>query len=168
MRTLTVFFATAYLLLADGGSVLLYRESPPFIVTVFASPTPARAGVIDLSVLLQATDTLDPVLDADVRFLLSNGADRIQARASHREAQNKMLYAASVLLDHPGRWQYTVSIAPARGSLPPAIATGTIAVAEGEPKLEAYRIYVAFPFACLAVYAVHQRLRWAGRKASGV
>jgi hypothetical protein len=159
MRVLVLFLVSTCSLLADGGAVLLQREMPPFVVTVFASPTPPRAGMIDLSVLFQTVATLEPVLDADVKLLLTSGEDRLETRATHDGAQNKVMYAAPVLLDHPGNWRFTVTVRP-RGSTPVVEAMGVLAIAEREPKLEAYWGYLALPFVCLAVYAVHQRLRW--------
>ena len=49
-----LFLVTSARLQADGGTVLLHKESPPFVVTVFASPNPPRAGACDISVLVQA------------------------------------------------------------------------------------------------------------------
>ena len=152
MRTPVLLLAIASVALGDGGMVLLHREAAPFVVTVFASPTPPRAGMIDLSVLLQTNETLDPVLDADVQFALENGESKIQAQATHDQAQNKMLYAASVRLDHSGEWRYSVIVRNA------IAVDGVIAVSPEEPRLAAYAGYLALPFVCLAIFALHQRL----------
>ena len=62
MRAIVLRLAATALLFADGGIVLLHRNAPPYVVTVFASPNPPRAGMIDMSVLVRSGDTLDPVL----------------------------------------------------------------------------------------------------------
>jgi hypothetical protein len=49
-------------LFADGGTVLSRQESGPFVITVFAAPVPIRAGPIDVTVLVQRRDSLEPVL----------------------------------------------------------------------------------------------------------
>lgn len=157
MRLPLLLLAAVSLLRADGGAVLLHQEAGPWIVTVFLSPAPPRAGSLDLSVLLQRTGSTDPVLDAPVQLRLTHGDSAILAPATHARAQNKMLYAATVPLDEPGDWRYSVTI----GSQPSVTVSGSMAVAPREPKLEAYSGYLAFPFVCLAVFALHQRLRYA-------
>ena len=163
MRRLLLLFTAASLLMADGGVVLLHQEIPPLAITVFAAPVPPRAGIVDLSVLLQTVETLDSVLDADVQLTLTNGADRIQTRATHDQTQNKMLYAASVRLENPGDWRYTVAVRTPRDGSPMSVS-GVISVAAAEPKWTAYAAYLALPFICLAIFALHQWLRWGRNK----
>ncbi len=152
--------ATSAPLLADGGMLLLHKESSPFVITVFASPTPPRAGVIDLTVLVQASETLQPVLDADVHLEFTKSGSQIQVRATRdHTTQNKLLYAASVHLDNPGEWLYTVSVRAIRSAAAPVAISGAIAVAAEQPKLAAYWSYLALPFLGLAIFALHQRLR---------
>jgi hypothetical protein len=148
-----LLLATSARLLADGGMVLMHQQTPPFAITVFASPTPPRAGLLDLSVLLQSSETLEPVLDADVNIELTKNGSRVQARATRDHAQNKLLYAASVQLGDPGEWRYTVSV---RTATAPVTFTGVIAVATEQPKLAAYWSYLVLPFLCLAIFALHQ------------
>jgi hypothetical protein len=151
MRTLLLLLATAAFLFADGGIVLLHQDAQQFVVTVFASPNPPRAGMVDISILVQTADALDPVLDTDVRLTLTNGTSQIHARATHQQAQNKMLYAASLPLDQAGDWSYTVTIHGIS-------VNGVIAVAPQMPKPAAYAGYLALPFVCLAIFALHQWL----------
>lgn len=151
MRAFALLLMGTGLLLADGGIVLLHRDAGPYVVTVFASPNPPRSGTIDMSVLVQMSETLDPVLDAAVPIALTNGSSEIHALATHAQAQNKMLYAASVLLERPGDWRYTVTI---DGSS----VAGVIAIAPEMPKAAAYAGYLALPFFCLAILALHQWL----------
>ncbi len=164
MRTLGLIIAlimTAAGLMADGGTVLLHQEAEPYIVTVFASPSQVRAGgTVDLSVLVQIKETLEPALDVNVDVTLIHGSSRIQTRATREQTQNKLLSAVSVVLPQPGDWSYEISIRNAR-------LTGTMTVAGPEPRLEAYAGYLAFPFICLAVLALHQWLRISGRKHPG-
>jgi hypothetical protein len=159
-----LLLATSARLLADGGMVLLHQQSPPFVITVFASPTPPRVGAIDLSVLLQASETLEPVLDAEVQIELSKSGSQIQVRATRDQTQNKLLYAASLHLDDPGAWRYTVSVRSAGRTSKPITISGNIAVAAEQPKLAAFGSYLALPFLCLAIFALHQWLRWRKRK----
>jgi hypothetical protein len=151
-----LLLASSARLLADGGMVLLHKEGPPFAITVFVSPAPPRTGVVDLSILIQANETLDPVLDADVDLILTRNESEMHVRATRDQAQNKLLYAASVHLDDPGEWTFTASVRT------PSLqdkAAGAIKLAAGQPeKIQAYRAYFALPFVWLALFAIHQRL----------
>jgi hypothetical protein len=165
MRLVWLILAASGRLFADGGMVVLHQEHSPFVITVFASPTPPSAGEIDLSVLVQTADTLEPVLDANVQFELVEGMSRIQVRATREQAQDKLLYAASVLVNDAGEWQYTVSVRSARSGPAPIKVSGVMVVEARKPKLVTYWAYLAFPFLCLTVFALHQRLRFGKRLA---
>jgi len=145
---------------ADGGTVLMHTQSPPFIVTVFASPTPPRVGDTDLSVLVQSSETLEPVLDADVRFKFVSSRSQMQVRATRSQAHNKLLYAAAVQLNDPGQWHYSVSIGTGNSTSRPVTVSGAVAVAPALPKLAAYWGYLMLPFLSLGILALHQRLRF--------
>ena len=157
MRFLTLLiFAIPANLLADGGAVILHKEVAAYTITVFASPVPPRAGMIDLSVLIQSNESLDPELDADVSFDLSKGSANIHVPASRGQAQNKLLYAAAAHLHDSGDWHLTATVTRARKSV---TASGILAVGAEPPKLAAYRGYIALPFLCLAIFLLHQWLR---------
>jgi hypothetical protein len=163
-RNLACLFLLAPLLLADGGSVLMRTEKPPYVVTVFASPTPPRVGAIDLSVLVQSGESLDPVLDADVRVRFSRNGSETQAVAIHDQAQNKLLYATTVDLPESGEWHYDVTIGGQRDTAP-IIVPGVIRVMPSQPGLSSYWIYLTLPFFCLLIFSLHQWLRF-GRQSS--
>jgi hypothetical protein len=142
---------------ADGGVVLLHREAPPLVVTVFEAPAPGPAGGVDLSLLVQTSATLDAVLDARVDFMLSKGATRVHAQATHDRTQNRMLYAATLPVS-AGNWHYTATVqTPAAGS--PVSVSGVISAAGPERKSTEYAGYLALPFIVLALFALHQRLK---------
>jgi len=82
-RVVILAALAARMLLADGGAVVLRQTSGPFVVTAFLAPG-------DLSVLVQDAKSLDPILDADVTIAF----DGAPLRATHGQAQNKLLYAA--------------------------------------------------------------------------
>src|SRR5262249_9718887 len=52
--------------LADGGSVLLSQKTGDYRITVFGSPSPFRAGPVDISVLVQDAITGQPLPQARV------------------------------------------------------------------------------------------------------
>jgi len=146
-------------LFADGGAVVLHKESAPFVVTIFASPAPARAGIVDLSFLVQSSGTLAAALDADVELELSNSRSQVRVRATHEQARNKLFYSASVNLGEPGEWRYRASIRTARVATP-VLIEDQIAIGSAQPKLASYGLYLALPFLWLALFALHQLLRW--------
>jgi len=158
-RLAWLLLVTSTYLNADGGMVLLHKEAAPFVNTVFASPSPPHASTVDMSVLVESSETLEAILDADVQFEFTKSGSQVRVRATRDQSQNKLLYAASVRLEDPGDWSYTVAV---RVSSAPIKVTGTMEVAAEQPKLEAYWSYLALPFLCLAIFALHQWLR--GRK----
>ena len=121
--------ASSALARADGGSVQLQSAAGPFQVTVFSEPGVIRAGLVDLSVLVQASPHGEPVLDADVTLGLSpldntragqqpawtppaciNDVDRelTRIRANPSQGPNRLLYSSLVRIPARGRWQLSV------------------------------------------------------------
>src|SRR5258705_2791609 len=92
---------------ADGGAVQMRKETGDLVITVFTSPAPLSVGPVDMSLLLQNRNGLEPVLDANVSLVLRSGASSIEVRArpTREQAQNKLLYAAAVTLPESGQWQ---------------------------------------------------------------
>lgn len=127
------------------------------VITVFAAPVPLRAGPIDLTVMVQTRDALQPVLDADVSIRL-DGASQIVAPASRSKAQNKLLYAATLDLPQSGAWKYTVSVKSAAGQ---AAISGGFQADQPAPPLASYAFYLAIPPMLIAIFALHQ---WLSRR----
>ena len=135
-------------LFADGGAVQLQRQSGSFLVTVFASPVPARVGPVDISVLVQDRASLNPVLNA----IVSVQIDDATIPATHAQAQNKLLYAATVKAKSPGPLHYSVSVL--HESL-----EDTLQVDPPAANLEAYWPYLALPPLAAALFIAHQLLK---------
>lgn len=141
--------------LADGGTVIARSDGGGLLITVFASAL--RTGVVDLSVMLQNHDGLDPVLDANVELTLTSPDGREMTIAATRaQAQNKLLYATPVTLDHGGRWSFSMLVTrtgftrSASGSFD-VTASGALA----------YWKYLAIPPVFLLVFTAHQ---WLSRR----
>ncbi len=152
---ITLLLTTATRLSSDGGAVILHRENGPFAITVFASPTPARAGIIDLSVLLQSSDSRQSILDGTVEVEFSQGGQIVRAAATHSQAQNKLLYAVPIRLNKPGEWNYKMTI---RKSTQTTEVADVIRLASEPTRFAEHAGLLAFPFVCLAVLALHQWL----------
>ncbi len=69
-KSIAIALAAAWIVLgaatsvawADGGAVRFLERRGDRLVTVFTSPTPLRAGPVDVSVLLQRADHLPAVV----------------------------------------------------------------------------------------------------------
>ena len=151
---MTLAQATAF---ADGGTVQLRKEAGALVITVFSSPAPLSAGLVDISLLVQNRSGLEPVLDANVSLLLRADASgtEIQARPTREQAQNKLLYAAPVTLAESGRWQLAITILR-NGER--TEATGAIDVASAPEMAASYWSYIAFPPLAIVVFAVREWL----------
>src|SRR5438045_2953280 len=81
---------------ADGGTVRLRERAGAYQITIFTSPTPFRAGTVDLSVLVQDAATGECVPEARVHLGLrarANG-DVLEYPAAPEAATNKLFHAA--------------------------------------------------------------------------
>ncbi len=151
---ITLAQATAF---ADGGTVQLRKEAGALVITVFGSPAPLSAGPVDISLLVQNRNGLEPVLDANVSLLLRADASgtEIQARPTREQAQNKLLYAAPVTLAESGKWQLAITILR-NGER--TEATGAIDVSSAPEMAASYWSYIAFPPLVIVVFVVREWL----------
>ena len=157
-RAAILLLALTPALLADGGAIQSRQEAGPFVITVFTSPAPLRAGPVDMSVLVQNRDTLETVLDAAVSVHLQRADSEITAPATRAQAQNKLLYAANIDLAEPGEWQYSVAVIHGGSH---AIASGRMMAAPAGTKPASYWTYFVFPPLCIVLFGIHQ---WLGRR----
>src|SRR5262249_11263998 len=102
---------------ADGGSVLLSEKKSDYRITVFSSPSPLRAGPVDISVLVQDVLTGQPVGHAQVAVrMIQIGQPPLEYPATQDVATNKLLYAAQFELPAAGRWELEVQVEGLQGS----------------------------------------------------
>jgi hypothetical protein len=146
--------ATAW---ADGGTVQLRQEAGDLVITVFASPGPLSVGPVDISLLLQNRDGLEPVLDAKVSLVLreDDSTLELQAQPTREQARNKLLYAAPVTLSNPGKWHIAVRVLE-NGT--ETDAAGILEVAAAPDKAASYAGYIAFPPVMIGLFIVRQWL----------
>jgi hypothetical protein len=110
--TISLSLVCAAPVLADGGQVQFSQIVAPYRVTVFTSPTPLRPGPVDISVLLQRSDTEEVVHDAVIDFeLRSVEAQRVvRARATRANSTNRLLQSAALTIPSAGRWHVTARV----------------------------------------------------------
>jgi len=140
----------------DGGRMRLRQTSGPFALTVFTAPEPLAVGPADVSVLVQDAATGDVVLDADVevRVRAPRGEAFLERRTSR--GRNRLLRAASVDFDAPGRWDYEVLVRTASAS---GEIRGTLDIAPAVA-----RWHTAWPFLAAPPIAVALFLAGASRR----
>lgn len=156
-RLLVLTCALAVGLGADGGTLQVRQTSGPFVLSVFTSPAVLRAGNVDFSVLVQESDRLDPVLGADVEVRSENGEGIIVSKtATHGNAQNKLLYAASLNLSRPGEWIFSVR---ARQQALTAEVSGKLYAGPREPRFLAHLPQLVFVPALVLLFVLHQFLK---------
>lgn len=149
-------FILPHLLLADGGAVLFQRHTGPFVVTLFSASAPLRSGPADISVLLLSAVDNQPVLDATVTLTLTTEGKQLTISATHAEATNRLLYAATPDLATSGKWQATILI-DRQGTHAEAI--GALDVLPGPPPFLYYWPYFAIVPLMIVLFLVHQRLK---------
>jgi hypothetical protein len=146
--------ATAF---ADGGTVQLRQEAGGLVITVFTSPSPLSVGPVDISLLLQNQDGLEPVLDAKVSLVLldDDWGIEFQARPTREQARNKLLYAAPLMFSQPGKWQIVVKVLRNGNETD---TTGFLEVAPAPGKTASYAGYIAFPPVMIGLFMLRERL----------
>jgi hypothetical protein len=149
LKLAALFLVTAALLSADGGSVLLRKQSGSFVITVFGTP---RVGLTDFSVLVQNADTRAPVLDAEVDIRIAHNIKF----ATHEAAIDKLLYAALIKLPQAGKSHLEVSVT-FHGQT--TIIEGDVDVAPATPPWIAYWPYFAIVPAAILLFALNQWLK---------
>jgi hypothetical protein len=146
--------------LADGGTVILHKNAGDFDVTVFSKSEAVRAGVNDLSVMVQRADHSE-VMDANVLLHLettqTDGAiARLTAIATHAKATNKLLYASSVNIPSSGKWKLEADVTSQGHN---GVANGEIDVLPPQPPVANYWPYVAMVPALGVAFLINRKLR---------
>lgn len=142
---------------ADGGAVQFMKSAGPFVITVFTTPSPLRAGPVDISLMIQSRENQQPVLDCLAQVQLSkDGATSIRSEATHQAAQNKLFYAAQVNIPESGLWELEASVRRGDDSVKVA---GPITVAPSNPVLLVYWRSLVLPPLFISLFALNQWLK---------
>jgi hypothetical protein len=138
--------------------VRLSERQGEYRITVFTTPTPFRAGPVDVSVLLQDTRTGQPVPQARVT-IRAVPRDRSSEPPLHlattEAATNKLFRAAVFEIPQPGWWEIEVAIEGERG---PARARFEVEAAEAAPHLLDLWPWLSWPALVILLFSVHQVL----------
>lgn len=143
---------------ADGGTLRLSERQGSYRISVFTSPTPWRAGPVDVSVLVQDAATGDPLTDVAVTITLSSldqpGTSFVQ-RATAGPATNRLLQAAEFDLPNAGRWRIDVAVEG-----PQRTGVSRFELEAGEPLPSWLRLapWIGWPALVIMLFMVHQFL----------
>ncbi len=153
----TLILCPASLAIADGGAIRLRERAGNYQITVFTSPTPFRAGPVDVSVLVQdaASGDLAPESQVTIR-LIGQGADQtLEYQATTNSATNKLFKAAVFRLPAAGRWDVEVVVDGPRGL---ASVRFDVDAAEELPRWLEMWPWFTWPAFVVALFSIHQVL----------
>jgi len=159
VKVLMSVVLTALAAQADGGAVCLHEASGPFLVTVFVSPYPLRAGPADISVLVQDRKTSEVFLDPTIKLAihpLSAKGSHLLAHARRELATNRLLQSARFDLPAPGWWVLNISVSRGREE---AVLSTTLQVAPGTSRIAVVWPLLLFPPLAIGLFAIHQVLK---------
>lgn len=126
-------------------------------VTVFTSPTPLRAGPVDVSVLVQDDSTGEwvPEARALVRLTARGSGQSLEYAARTEAATNKLLRAAVFELPGPGWWDVDVVVNGPKGSAQSRFA---VEVSAPAPRWLELWPWFGWPVLAVAVFGLYRAL----------
>lgn len=142
----------------DGGTVRVSERVGPYLVSVFTSPTPWRAGPVDVSVFVQDADNRALVREGTVTvkaWLRDRPGDAITYPATAEAATNQLFRAAVFDLPEPGWWDVEVSVEGPKG---PAVVRFAAEAGGPLPAVPDLAAWIGWPAAVVAAFVVHRAL----------
>jgi hypothetical protein len=157
----SAMFLVPSLAAADGGALRLSEQKDGYRIAAFTTPTPLRAGPVDISVLVQDAATGEPEASAKLSIKVQRHDNRGTALvqpATTEAATNKLYYAAAFNLPEAGWYSVEVSIA---GTLGETQTRFDVEAAEPLPAGLDMLPWMSWPVLAIAIFLVHQFLvRW--------
>jgi hypothetical protein len=151
------FLSLCSRLRADGGIVRAHEQAGSYRVTVFASPTPLRVGLVDFTVLVQdaATGECVPQARATLRLTARKTGAFLEHPATADAATNKLYLTAVLELPEPGWWEVDIAIEGAQG---PARVRFGVQADEVLPRWQELWPWFAWPALIVLIFSVHRAL----------
>lgn len=153
-----VLLASPSLLWADGGAVRLSARKGSWQITVFTSPTPVRAGPVDVSVFVQDAATGEPIAAANVAVRVTPRGrpnEAMRQEATRDKAINKLFQDAIFEFSESGWWDVLVLIDGLGASVELSFE---LEAAEPLPRLAELTPWIAWPLAAIVLFLVHRGL----------
>lgn len=140
----------------DGGTLRISQKIDNRQISVFTSPTPPYAGLVDVSVLVQDAATSRVLLDVPVRVRARNGSMKtLETPATREAATNKLMEAALLDLPQPGMWSIEVFVADQQEPL-----QFELTVEEPPPAWRELILWICWPFAAIALFVLLHWRNW--------
>jgi hypothetical protein len=143
---------------ADGGAVRYSQRHDDRLITVFTDPTPLRAGIVDISVLIQDANSGKPLPDVPVivsAYPLHDQETRISSPATTEAATNKLLRAVQLNFSESGPWRIEVTVDDVGQRSPIAFE---VDVAEARPPWIQTSLWIGWPLVAIGIFFIHQFL----------
>jgi hypothetical protein len=146
---------------ADGGALRMSEQKDGYRISAFTTPTPVRAGPVDISVLVQEVATGEPAsgVEVSIKAQKHDGhCSEICHPATTQAATNKLYFAATFDLPEPGWYSVDVSLIGAKGE---THAGFDLEAAEPLPPGLTLLPWVGWPFLTISLFFIHQLLvKW--------
>jgi hypothetical protein len=151
------FLCSSSRLRADGGTVRAHEQAGAYRVTVFTSPTPLRAGLVDFTVLVQdaASGECVPQARATLRLTARKTGGFLEHPATAEAATNKLYLAAVLELPDPGWWDVDIAIQGPQG---PARVRFGVQADDALPRWQELWPWFAWPALVVLIFIVQRAL----------
>jgi len=152
-----LIFHPSSLARADGGAMRLRQRAGGYQVAVFTSPTPFRAGPVDVSVLVQDAATGECVPEAQVTVYLNapGAGGTMECPATTQAATNRLFHAAVFELPGPGRWDVGIAVEGPHG---PALLRFEVEADGPAPRWLELWPWFTWPALVVVLFGLHQVL----------
>jgi hypothetical protein len=143
---------------ADGGAVRLSERRGDYRITVFTSPTPPRAGPVDVSVFVQDAASGEPVAEARITVRATprdHPGEEICHPATTEAATNKLFQATVFDLPESGWWDVAILV---EGLREPIEVHFEMEANEPLPRVWEMAPWIAWPVLAIVLFCVHQWL----------
>lgn len=141
--------------LADGGTVRVSETHGRSRITVFTSPTPLRAGIIDVSVLVQDASTAAVANDAEIEIVVHSASHPLFKQrqfATAAGATNKLLRMAEFELTESGATEFEVFVR--RPNDAPQRVVFQTEIAPPPPRWSLFWPWFSWPAAVVILYVL--------------
>jgi len=153
--------------LADGGTVQLSQVSGPYRVTLLTSPTPLRAGQVDVSAFVSDARSGDDVRDAriELSFAPLDGSAEPETKVASADASSTGLFQVARFNAHrSGAWQLAADV---NGRAGRARVSTELTIAPPIPRWTSFLGWILAPIVPITVYMVRAIRGGARRRTSG-
>ncbi len=142
---------------ADGGHIAFHATQGSCTVTLFTAPEPLVTGRGELSLLVQAAETDQPLPDATAEGTLQQaGSAAVAVHFSRSSAANPLLLLAAPAFPAAGPYTLVLSIRQGGAACAAQAMTVTLAVAEDHGRRTTLLVGLGLPLVAVLLFLVNQ------------